>query len=294
MSDSPSSRDEEGTTSEEDSSDPTLDCDTRIAFNVHVDENVTDEVNVVAMIPRVLGTMEELATLSDFSEATKVPDNLISNDNTVTLIKATKDGVSTTRKECEVGKPELSKEKCEQPSFIVSGNEKNPASELGSDLQSDINCVTIESERKETSSKGVGSSLSSTTREAKRAALDNMENRLGSQQIRVTTHDKKLMRNFKVLMEDVILNEKKTNEFLVFFKQWLEKRLTRRGWVTKWHPEIKAICAWLQEKRNSVGEKVSKLRNIGTEMTKKVIEADAQWKIGQQTVSNLYEKMIVL
>jgi len=95
-------------------------------------------------------------------------------------------------------------------------------------------------------------------------------------------------------MEDVILNEEKTNLFLAFFKQWLEKRLTRRGWVTKWHPEIQAICARLQKKRNSVEEKISQLGNIGTQMTKRVIEADAQWTIGQQTVSNLYEKMIVL
>jgi len=276
MSHSSSSRDGEGTTSEEDSSDPALDCDTRIAFNVDVDENVTDEDNVVAKIPKILGTMEELEAESNFSEATKDLTNLMANDSTATLSEASEDGVSTIQKEYGVGKPEVSKEKCVQPSFLVSGNEKTPRLTLTPDLASDITCIATESEGKEPSSKGVCSSFSSTTREAKILALDNIENRLGSEQIRVTTHEKKLMQNFKVLMEDVILNEDKTNVFLSFFKQWLEKRLTRRGWVTKWHPEIQAICARLQKKRNSVEEKILKMRNVAVQMTKTVIEADAQ------------------
>eukprot|EP00495_Collosphaeridae_sp_1-RS-2012_P002870 TRINITY_DN2411_c0_g1_i1.p2 TRINITY_DN2411_c0_g1~~TRINITY_DN2411_c0_g1_i1.p2 ORF type:complete len:127 (-),score=9.26 TRINITY_DN2411_c0_g1_i1:30-410(-) len=110
-------------------------------------------------------------------------------------------------------------------------------------MVTDVSRVAIESSGKQTSSRGDGLSFSSTTREAMIAALDNIENRLGSQQIRVTTHEKKLMQNFMVLMEDVVLNEEKTNVFLAFFKRWLEKRLTRRGWVTKWHPEIQSNFA---------------------------------------------------
>jgi len=230
MSDSSSSRDGEGTSSDEDSSEPTLVCDTRIAFNVV--ENLTDEDNVVDKTPRVLETMEvmeELAAISNFSGATEALKNFKKNDNTAPWIKKSEDGVSATRMEYEGDKPEVSKEKCEQLSFIVSGKEINETSELNPNLKTDSSGLEMEGTGKEISFKAVGSSISSTSREAKIVALNKLENRLDSHQMTVTTHEKELMRNFKVLMQDVVLNEAKTNVFLNFFKKWLEKRLTRRG-----------------------------------------------------------------
>jgi len=289
MSYSSSSRDGWGTSSDEDSSEPTLVCDTRIAF----DESVPDEDNMVVKTPRVWGTMGNLAMQSNFSGATRALKNFKMNDNTAPWMKESDGGVSTTREEYDVGKPEVPKKKCEQFSFIGSGKEINPATKP--DLKSDSSCLKMESTGKEISFKGDGSSISSTSKEAKIMALNKLENRLASNEIHdFKIHEKELMRNFKVLMKDVILNEEKTNVFLDFFKIWLEKRLTRRGWVTKLHPEIKAICSKLQKKRNGVEKNISKLRNIGTQISKTVIGADAQWAISQHTVSNLYAKMIVL
>jgi len=147
--------------------------------------------------------------------------------------------------------------------------------ELTPDLKSDISYLEMECTGKEISFQGVGSSFSSTSREAKIFALDKLENRLDSNKIYATTHEKELMRNFKGLMQDVILNEEKTNVFLDFFRKWLEKRLIRRGKVTKLHPEIKAICSKIQKKRKGVEENISNLRNIGPQTTKTVIGADA-------------------